>query len=357
MKKKIFTLLTLALVSIGSAWGAESTTKIDFESGIISDVFTETNSSGVITSIEALSTYEWTSGKKFSSFPDGSTKLFVTSLGGTKGTSTTLVTKSSWEGIKTISFYIASSDRGKTELAVMVSPKADFSSDVTTLLAQATLNSTDFGSTSNGTMKQLTFNLAEAKSGYVKIVLAQASSSNNKIMALDDIVITNDPSAMKTVISETLAATNAVKVDDTAMTKDAATNGYSVSGTTITLSNDITATSTPDKLVIVKTITYNDESTKDKDVAVTFDGTVTAGYFIGTASIGETEYTVKIKKDVTPTIALSAANGTISLNSYTPTGSQTVTLTGANLTDGTYNVIADVEGTTISPTSFTIVSI
>ena len=164
--------------------------------------------------------------------------------------------------------------------------------------------------------------------------------------------------AAKTVTSEVLAASYAVKVDDTALTLNASTNGYSVSGTTITLSNDITATSTPDNVELVKTITYDDASTSDADVAVTFGSTVTAGYFIGTATIGltgsETTYTVRVKKDVTPTIALSAASGTISLNSYTPTGSQTVTLTGANLTNGTYNVTADVEGTTIEPTSFTV---
>ena len=356
--KKLFTLLTLLVfLGGGKSWGAESTTKIDFESGTIADVFTETNSSGVTTSLEATASYEWKSGYKFSSFPTGSTKLFVTSLGSTKGTSTTLVTKSSWEGIKSISFYIASSDRGKTELAVMVSPNADFSSDVTTVLTQTTLSSTNFGSTSNGTMKQMTFNLAEAKSGYVKIVLAQASSSNNKIMSLDDIVITNDPSAIKTATNEVLATSAAVKVDDTPLTLDAATSGYSVSSNTITLSDDVTSLSTPDNVKLVKTVTYDDSSVSNEDVDVTFGGTVTDGYYIGTATIGltgsATEYTVKVKKDVTPTLTLSASSGSISLKSYEPTGTAKVTLTGANLANGTFTA-PTASGVTVTPATWEI---
>ncbi|MBQ9676862.1 MAG: hypothetical protein IJV44_01845 [Prevotella sp.] len=166
--------------------------------------------------------------------------------------------------------------------------------------------------------------------------------------------------ATRTATSEVLKSSAAVKVDDTALTKDAATNGYSIDGTTITVSDDITSLSAPTNVELVKTITYDDSSTKDEDVAVTFDGTVTSGYYIGTATIGlsgsETDYTVRVKKDVTPTIALTEASGTISLNSYTPTGSKTVTLTGSNLTNGEYTVTADVAGTTISPTSFTVAS-
>ncbi|MCR5713126.1 MAG: hypothetical protein K6G46_11865 [Prevotella sp.] len=157
----------------------------------------------------------------------------------------------------------------------------------------------------------------------------------------------------KIIATQTL---NGVKVGGSALTQGAATNGYSVSGTTITLSDDITAVSAPDNVTLTKRITYTDSSTSDADVDVTFDGTVTSGYFIGTATIGLTSYTVRVKKDVTPTIELNETSGTISLTSYQPTGSKAVTLTGSNLTDGTYDVTADVAGTTISPTSFTVSS-
>lgn len=187
MRKQIFTLLTLALLSTGAAWADETT--YDFETGTISGVFNEDNSTGVATSIENISTYEWSSGKKFLGTPTGSTKLLVASLGATKGNHAKFVTKSSFTNISQISFYVTASDRGKTELAVEVSPNADFSSNITTVLAQTTLSATAFGGTSNGTMKQITFS-GLAVDGYVRITLAQASGSNNKIMALDDVVIT-----------------------------------------------------------------------------------------------------------------------------------------------------------------------
>jgi uncharacterized protein YhfF len=103
----------------------------------------------------------------------------------------------------------------------------------------------------------------------------------------------------------------------------------------------------------VKTVTYDDSSTTDEDVDVTFGGTVTDGYFTGTATIGETVYTVKVKKDVTPTIALSSATGTISLKSYEATGTAKVTLTGANLANGTFNA-PTASGVTVTPATVDI---
>ena len=158
----------------------------------------------------------------------------------------------------------------------------------------------------------------------------------------------------KEVAGESLKGSAAVKVGDATLTLNAATSGYSVSGTTITISDDITVLSAPENIKLVKTITYTDTTTDDEDVAVTFDGTVTSGYFIGTATINSTDYTVRVKKDATPSVELSENSGTITLLSYQPSGNKTVTLTGANLVDGSYNVTASVDGTTIAPTSFTV---
>lgn len=157
----------------------------------------------------------------------------------------------------------------------------------------------------------------------------------------------------KTATSEVLKTSYAVKVDDTPLELNAATSGYTVSSTTITLSDDIAVTSAPTNVELVKTISYSNSTTEDEDVAVTFDGTVTAGYFTGTATIGETVYTVKVKKDVTPTIALSSATGTISLKSYEATGTAKVTLTGANLANGTFNA-PTASGVTVTPATVDI---
>ncbi len=159
-----------------------------------------------------------------------------------------------------------------------------------------------------------------------------------------------------TATSEALKSSAAVKVDDAALTLDDAADGYTVDGTTITLGSNITFVAAPTNIELVKTVTFSDESTKDQDVTVTFDGTITDGYYIGTASIGltgsETAYTVKAKQATQPTLVLSETSASLTgLKSY-QVGSTTVTLTGANLTDGTYDVAA--EGLTITPTSFTV---
>lgn len=162
----------------------------------------------------------------------------------------------------------------------------------------------------------------------------------------------------KIATSEALKASAAVKVGDTPLTKDAAENGYAVSSTTITLSNNLTFISAPTDITLVKTITYDDASTKDEEVDVTFDGTITDGYYIGTASIGlsgsETNYTVRAKKNTSPAIALTEDSGIITLKSFETTKEIKVSLVGSNLTNGTFSVEANRTGTTISPTTFTI---
>ena len=152
----------------------------------------------------------------------------------------------------------------------------------------------------------------------------------------------------KTIVSQVFSG---VKKDGTSLTEN---TDYSISGTTITLDAAYTTATAPTGYTLTNLITYDDSSTKYEDVDVTFEAAATGGYYTGTATIGETAYTVKVPVDVTPTIILSETSGSVSLNSYTVVATKTTTLTGANLTDGTYNVAADVEGVTVSPASFTV---
>ena len=152
----------------------------------------------------------------------------------------------------------------------------------------------------------------------------------------------------KTIVSQVFSG---VKKDGTSLTEN---TDYSISGTTITLDAAYTTATAPTGYTLTNLITYDDSSTKYEDVDVTFEAAATGGYYTGTATIGETAYTVKVPVDVTPTIILSEASGSVSLNSYTVVATKTTTLTGANLTDGTYNVAADVAGVTVSPASFTV---
>ncbi|MBQ9357041.1 MAG: hypothetical protein IJT98_07115 [Prevotella sp.] len=164
----------------------------------------------------------------------------------------------------------------------------------------------------------------------------------------------------KTATSEVLKTSAAVKVDDTVLTKDGETNGYSVSSNTIILTNDIQYTSTPSDIKLVKTITYDDASTDDDDVDVAFDGTVEEGYYIGTASIGlsgsETDYTVKVKKNTTPTLTATTASVTVA-SPRVATGTQTFTVTGANLAGETVSLsfASAVAGLSVDKTSIAVV--
>ena len=168
--------------------------------------------------------------------------------------------------------------------------------------------------------------------------------ASGKSTYLNGVTVTRES---KDISTQTLAG---VKVGETTLTLNAGTAGYSVSETTITLTDDQQTATAPTNVKLVNHITYTDSSTKDEDVDVSFNGTLDAGYFIGTATIGETAYTVKMKKDVTPKLTLSAAAGSVSLKSYEATGSAKVTVTGSNLT-GTSFTAPTVDGVTISPAS------
>ena len=165
---------------------------------------------------------------------------------------------------------------------------------------------------------------------------------------------------MAVATSETLKSEKAVKKDNVALTSGDAKDGYMISGTNIVLGTAFTYIGVPTDIKLVKTVTYSDKTTKDEDVDVTFDGTVQSGYYVGTATIGltgsEVTYTVGAKQATEPTLALSASSADLTgLKSYLSgsTGSATVTLTGVNLTDGTYDAPV-AEGITVSPTTFTV---
>lgn len=150
----------------------------------------------------------------------------------------------------------------------------------------------------------------------------------------------------KTISTQELGG---VKEGSTALTE---TTDYTVSSTTITLTDAHKAIVAPTNIKLINHITYDDASTEDEDVAVTL--AKNGDYFEGTATIGATTYTVKVPVDAsTPLLSLSAASGSITLNSYTPTGTAKVTVTGANLTNGTFYA-PTADGVTISPASVEI---
>jgi hypothetical protein len=144
-----------------------------------------------------------------------------------------------------------------------------------------------------------------------------------------------------------------VKKGETTLTE---TTDYTVSETTITLTDAHKATLVPTDVKLINHITYSDDSTEDEDVTVNFDGTITSGYYIGTASIGETNYTVKVKQSTSPWMALTQESITLKSTPVQRAATANVTLTGGFLTDGTYDVATTADGLSISPTTFTVAS-
>ena len=129
---------------------------------------------------------------------------------------------------------------------------------------------------------------------------------------------------------------------------------YTVDGNTITLT--ASSLTSPSDIKLINHITYTDESEENKDVAVTMGGVAAGGYFSGSATIGLTEYTVKVPHDATPTVTTDKNAVTVA-SPKSVTGTATFKLTGVNLTAGSTVSLAlgvNQAGLTVSPTSVTV---
>lgn len=172
-------------------------------------------------------------------------------LGATKGSASTVTTTASYAGIQQISMLLGSSDRGKTEIALLVCPNEDFASEVETIVAQATVSTAVPAITKNNNMVSATFTLENEASGYVRIVLAQASGSNNKKMFVDDLTITytNEAPSQDPVTTAEINGANACIVGNSVelvCTAPKATEyKWSLNGTTIEGANTKKYTFTP----------------------------------------------------------------------------------------------------------------
>ena len=111
-------------------------------------------------------------------------------MGGSGGKSNFLVTKNSYNNVTQIKFWIASSDKGKTEFAIESCASENFSSGVNSILALTTFsNLPGISSPSNGTFYEVTITPATAINGYLRFTFRQPSSSG-KYLWFDDLEIT-----------------------------------------------------------------------------------------------------------------------------------------------------------------------
>lgn len=139
----------------------------------------------------------------------------------------------------------------------------------------------------------------------------------NEVAIADDKLATLNSSKALTLEAEASAPT--VKMTY-------ATTTYFTNGKTIVVANEETAVNTSD-----------------------------ATNYYATATFETVDYVITFPIDRTPEMNLTAIEGSIALSGHTRSGNQTTTLSGANLTDGTYSVsVPEVEGLSVSPTSFTV---
>lgn len=131
----------------------------------------------------------------------------------------------------------------------------------------------------------------------------------------------------KTISTQALSG---VKVNGTALTENAEEAGYNVNGTTITLTD--VAYVVPTNVTLTNHITYTDDTTEDKNVAVTFEAAATGGFWNGAATIGTTAYTVKVPYS-SQSVTGVTINGTAISDTdlATLTSTKTVTIDGSSL--------------------------
>lgn len=163
----------------------------------------------------------------------------------------------------------------------------------------------------------------------------------------------------KTISTQALSG---VKVNGNALTENANKSGYNVNESIITLTD--VAYVVPTNVTLTNHITYTDNTTEDKNVAVTFDDTPSDGFWNGTASIGTTVYTIKVpysSQSVTGVTINGTAISAEELATLTSTNSVTINgsslngigMIGVTLSGGTANVTRTNSGNNVVYT-FTI---
>lgn len=152
------------------------------------------------------------------------------------------------------------------------------------------------------------------------------------------------------VISRTLVMKSegfaGVKIDGVVATEG---DDYTVSGTTITLTDSYVAVPT---VALISRITFIDESTSDTPVNVelTKDG----AFFTGTATINDVTYTVKVPVSSTPTLEADVTAVSV-VSTMIGKDSKVVKLIGANLTGAASITFAStVAGLTVSPATIIV---
>lgn len=327
MKQKLFTLLTLLLCAVSTTWADVTYYTPEADEVIILNNVYSANATGYST--HAAIAWEGTastSSKKTGDPDNGgaatsSTVSCYSVKGNGKGKNITI----NITGVSKITIYHESHSSRYVELRS--------GSKDGTLLGKGSIN-TYFTEV----------NLTGA-TGY-SIFLHGTSGSDDQDICVYAIKLTKYVD--KKIATEAFAG---VKVSGTALTENAAENGYSINGTTVTLT-DVSYVK-PTTVTLTNHVTYTDKTTEDKNVSVTFNGTPADGYWTGTATIGDNNYTVKVPYSA-QTVTSINLNGSNIDEEYIAALNSTkaVTIDGSSLNGiGTINVTLSEGTATVSRTN------
>ena len=308
--KKLFTLLTLALLSIGTAWADDYTPTAD-EVIILNNAY---NSEATTTGYSNHKAVTW---------DEAGTSITTSAKAGDPNNGGAATSEN-------VTCYSIKNNGGKKNIKLHVSGVSKITlyqikheSRYPQLIL--TPNSGD-GSTLSGNTN-VYFNEFEIDGTKSYTIELQGYDGSTKQDGPQVYAVKLTKYVVKTIDTQSLTG---VKVGGSALTENAAENGYSISGTTVTLTD--VAYAKPTTVTLTNHVTYTDTSSEDKNVSVTFSETPSEGYWTGTATIGETTYTVKVPYAAQSVTGISINGTDISASDLaTLNSTKAVTIDGSSL--------------------------
>ncbi len=214
MKKLLSILMLLVAIVIGAK--ADPTTaeiKFDGAGATPSDLFTIVSADANVTTAIQTAPYTYDTSGDGKSLPaaENYTKLLVTTYAA-KNKTVTLTTKDSYTDISNIKVNMATSDKGKTKFKIEVSPKADFSDEVTVVKAEDTFTNNGIGSNNKAT--EVSCDLSTTKTGYVRVTLQATNTTKYTAMSYLKITYTEAPVGPSLSVAPTTAEDFTYVVDN-----------------------------------------------------------------------------------------------------------------------------------------------
>ncbi len=341
--KKLLSILTLLVVAVTGAW-AQTTNPGTYSTQVIS----ADGKTSTWTFITPSSQVNAVDGKKDNDIiyhPSASGKMKFTSSN-----------QFSWSGQSSGYIYVPAGASGTISMTVKSSSDSRYlqlyvdgvaASDAYRLYSKVNAG----GITSDGKKGPQSFSFTSSQLTTVGDSTYLHFKDNNTEMKISTFTVTLTTGSYlpKTITSQEYAG---VKKGTSTLTEG---TDFTKAENVITLATSYKTTTAPTDIKLINHRTYDDSSSDDVNVDVAFGATASEGYFVGTATIALTTYTVKVPYDNTPSLVADKANITVT-SAKIATGTAKIHLSGVNLagTNVTLAFASTVAGLSIDKTSVAI---